>query len=235
MRNLFGLIVALAVFMISSVSYARINGNDPAVLADMYKNPMHYVHIGADNFGMTYYLDRTSVNVQEYAPPNYIIACTKVYHHRTYVGNADEEQAGYTSERVNRYKYDYASRKMYVERYDSVGNPYWEYLAPLTDEQQRTMSGGAARGYERAVAQGEIAFFVAYRISFYERPTTEVAKQFITHGRSCMMPLIKLNLSDTNDGTTHTSHEYNHKTNQIEVWQYTYNKATRKFDSKRIG
>ena len=197
MRNLFRLIIALTLFVTSTVAQARSISDDPAVLADMYKNPMHYVHIGDDNFGMTYYLDITGIYVHEYSPPDYIIACTEVYHHRTYIDGADEEQAGYASDRTTRYKYNYASREMYVEKYDSAGNPRWEYLPPLSDEQQRKMSGGVLRGYERLVAQGEIAFFVAYGISFYEQPATTASENFIVHGRSRMIPLLKLDLSDT--------------------------------------
>lgn len=238
MKNLLGMLIALMVLMTSSVACARIYGNDdPAVLNDMYENPMHYIHIGSDNFGLSFYLDRTTVNVHEYDPPNYVIAFKNVYH--LFTPDLDQkvlkEYAGYAYDGIRRYKYDYSSRKMYVEKYDSTGNPYWELLAPLSDEQQRKMIGGEIRGYERDIAQGEIAFFLAYGISFYEHPETDASENFIINGRSRMMPLLKLNLLNTTNDTTHTSHEYNHKTNKIEVWQYTYNKATHKIDSKRIG
>ena len=130
--------------IISSVSYAGIYGDDdPAILSDMYKNPAHYVHIGSDNFGLSFYLDKTTVNVHEYAPPNYIIAFKTAYYHlaESPGKKSAEEHAGYTNDGIQRYKYDYSNRKMYIEKYDANENSYWEYLAPLSEEQQRKMSG----------------------------------------------------------------------------------------------
>lgn len=226
------LLVGILIMYFSNI-YAGIFGESrPEVLEDMYKNPSHYVRIGTENFGLSYYLDKTTINVHEYAPPNYIISFKTVYHHID--SRSKKEDAGYSTENMTRYKYDYTTRKMYVEKFDSNQNSYWKYVdvSPLSSEQQRRMSGQDFRNRSREIAGGEIAFYLAYNIRFYDEPI--IAEDFIKYGRSRMIPLAKLNLSDTNDGTTHTSHEYNHKTNQIEVWQHKYNKLTKSFDSKRI-
>lgn len=227
--------VVLSVLFVAQSAFALPFGEEsPEILADMYKNPAHYVCIGTDNFGLSYYLDKTTINVHEYAPPNYIIAFKTMYHLLASDGRNVSEHAGYSRNPIIRYKYDYSSRKMYVEKFDSAGNSYWKYVdvSPLSKEQQRKMNGGDFRSRAREISSGEIAFYLAYNMSFFDEPV--MAKDFIENGLSRMIPLQKLNLSDTRNGDTQTTHEYNHRTNQIEVWQHTYNKNTKSFDSKRI-
>lgn len=234
--KIFGsLILGLMLLMNASVTYAtRYGESDPAMLADMYKNPARYIHIGSDNFGLSFYLDKTTLESHEYAPPIYIIAFKRVYHlsSESPGKKGADEYAGYNGG-VRRYKYDYSYRKMYIEEYDKNGNPYWEKISPLTKEQVRNMSGGDIRYHERKITAGEIAFYLVYGISFFEQPTYG-ADNFINRGIHHIIEPANLPNLENNTPEKQLSYYYNHRTNKIEVWQRTYNKNTQSFDYKKI-
>ena len=238
MKIFCSLILGLIFLLNTAVTYAtRYGEEDPAMLADMYKNPARYIHIGSDNFGLSFYLDKTTVESHEYAPPIYIIAFKPVYHLFTpdLEQRIEVEYAGYTANGVQRYKYDYSTRKMYIEKYNQNGNSYWENIAPLTKEQMSHMIGGDIRYHERKLTAGEIAFYLVYGMSFFEQPTYGAA-DFINNGISYMIPLLHSTLPKIEGNTPEkqSRYYYNHRTNQVEVWQWTYDKNTGKGDLKKI-
>ena len=237
MKKIF--ILTFMLMMIAANCSATIHGDDnPEILEDMYKNPSNYVNIGTENFGLSYYLAKNTINVEKYAPPNYIISFKMIYHLLT--PDRDRkikvEYAGYANNSTIRYKYDYSSRKMQIEKYDENNNPYWSDVdvSPITPEKSKKMNGQDFRNREREIGGGEIAFYLAYKMSFFDNPI--IAKDFINDGRSKMIPLLNYGLPKLK----HTSdkqlsrYEYNHNTNQIELWQYTYNDSTKDFSAKKI-
>ncbi len=237
MKIFCSLIVGLMLLMNTAVTGAtRYGESDPAMLADMYKNPARYIHIGSDNFGLSFYLDKTTIESHEYAPPIYIIAFKPVYHllSESPGKKGADEYAGYNGG-IRRYKYDYSSRKMYIEEQDSNGSSYWKNISPLTKEQISHMNGGEIRYHSKLITAGEIAFYLVYGISFFEQPTYGAAN-FINLGISSMIPLLHSTLPKFEGNTPENqfSYYYNHRTNQVEVWQMTYDKNTRKSDFKKI-
>lgn len=107
-------------------------------------------HMGA------WYVERSSLVVQSYNPPNYIIAVNVIYAHsaiddvQDFYNGGEGVAVGIT---IYRFSYDWDSRKMYVDN----GSQEWEYLNPW---------GCWAETGIRMPA-GEMAFALAYGLKFY--------------------------------------------------------------------
>ena len=93
--------------------------------------------------GVGYYVQRSSLNVEQYKPPIYILSI-KVY----YVNDADRGGTRLSQPTTLRFRYDWDSRAMYS---DSAGK--WNYIDP--------------KQYASNVAIGEMAFYIAYGKKFY--------------------------------------------------------------------
>ena len=108
------------------------------------------------HMGTAWYVDRSSLVVQSYNPPSYIIAVNVVSAHSA----IDEERDFYhggegtvTGIKTYRFSYDWDSRSMYVDN----GSQGWSYLNPW---------GSWAETGIRMPA-GEMAFALAYGLRFY--------------------------------------------------------------------
>lgn len=114
-------------------------------------------HLGGDsNFilcdghmGTAWYVDRSSLNVEKYAAPQYIIAVNVVS-----VNDADRGNTSISRVKTYRFFYNYNLRRMYV---DTDGNSNWRYLDP----------NGSWADTEISMPSGEIAFALAYNLKFY--------------------------------------------------------------------
>lgn len=153
---------------ISSITYAGVNGeNDPAVLAAIYRNPTNYVRYGGQSTGVSYFIEKDSINVHKYAPPNYIISVMTVF----YASNGMTSPGFMETARYRgdvRYAYDYSQHTMYIERIDENGNSVWEYIDPSAYGSFESYKSGR----DAIIAAGEIAFYLAYNMSFYESPVS---------------------------------------------------------------
>lgn len=134
--------ISVFVLALSSVVFAynpyptHINNNPNYILID-------------GHMGTAWYLDRSSLVVQKYAPPQYIIAANVVT-----VNRADEGNTDISSVRTLRFFYNWDLRQMY---WDRTGNDGWSYLSPR---------GSWAETGIRMPA-GEMAFYLAYGLKFY--------------------------------------------------------------------
>jgi len=189
--------------------------NSDAILADMYANPDKYIRYGGASIGLSFLIDKTSINVHKYNPPEYIISVREITHYNS--GRNDKyEQIEYDG--YIRYRYDYAKKRMYKEVKDNNGILKWELVDP-----------SASKSYhdDNWVSLGEIMFYLAYNMSFYDKPI--IAKEFINDGLSGL-PMTKL----PNGGDNMIWHYYNHRTKQIEWWKHTYDKRTKKDGFVRV-
>ena len=122
-----------------------------------YSNPYPKYLGGDTNFilvdghmGTAWYVDKSSLNVQMYEPPQYIIAinvCT--------VNNADRGNTEISNVQTMRFLYNYDLRRMYIDRH--TGSDDWRYLNPRGSWAETGVSMPA----------GEKAFELAYGIEFY--------------------------------------------------------------------
>lgn len=142
MRKFVSVLFGILMMMMASVvmaygSYpAHLNGDDTFILCD-------------GHMGTAWYVDRSSLTVQSYAPPQYIIAVNVVS-----VNKADEGNTSIASVRTCRFFYNYAERRMYVDR---TGDSDWRYLDPR----------GCWAETGIVMPAGEIAFALAYQLKFY--------------------------------------------------------------------
>ena len=207
MKKIISLLAGILLILLlttNAFAFGKIANSD-AILTDMYANLGKYIRYGGASTGLSFLIDRTSINVHKYNPPEYIISARQITHFNS--GRNDKyEQIEYDG--YVRYRYEYDKRKMYREVKNDNGVLKWELVDP-----------SASKSYhdDNWVALGEIMFYLAYNMSFYDSPI--VAKQFINEGLSGL-PMTKL----PNGGDSSIWHFYNHKTNQIEWWKPVYNK-----------
>ena len=207
-------ILLVALFAPNAFAFGKIANSD-TILADMYANLGKYIRYGGASTGLSFLIDRTSINVHKYNPPEYIISARQITHFNS--GRDDKyEQIGYDG--YVRYRYEYDKRKMYREIKNDSGLYAWELVDP-----------SASKSYhdDNWVSLGEIMFYLAYNMSFYDTPI--VANRFINEGLS-RLPMTRL----SNDGDSSIWHLYNHKTKQVEWWKYAKNQRTQKDEFIRV-
>ena len=139
MKKWFAVLVMFCALLLSSVAGAYspyLNGDSNFILCD-------------GHMGTAWYVDRSSLVVEKYAPPQYIIAvnvCT--------VDNANNGNTEISKVQTLRYFYNWNLREMYADR---DGNSNWRYLDPHGSWSKTGISMPA----------GEIAFALAYNLKFY--------------------------------------------------------------------
>lgn len=214
MMRKFLLTVILLLIAMTAMAFPRVSNSDD-ILRDMYATPSKYIRYGGASTGLSFLIDRTSVNVHKYAPPQYIIAARKITHF-----NNGQHGEAIEADEIIRYSYDYNTKKMYVEERDNNGNNTWRYINPA-----------ASKSYhdDNLISAGEILFYLAYNMSFYDNAATLTSYQFINEGLSGL-PLVNL----PNDGDDTIWHFYNHKTNQIEWWKHVYNQKSKTSDLVKV-
>ena len=102
--------------------------------------------------GGGYYVDRSSLVVKQYKPPVYIIAVDVVS-----VPDADSGKTKISTVKKYHFMYRYDQRNMYVPMEDPNSDLDWKYLKP----------NGTYAETGVAMPAGEIAFYLAYNMSFY--------------------------------------------------------------------
>lgn len=111
-----------------------------------YLNGDHNYVICGGHMGYGCYIDRSSLVVQKYEPPIYIIAVRLIT-----VADADRGNTAIEHENIARFMYNWETRKMYQLHGDS-----WHYIKPV--------GSMAETGHYFA---GELAFYMAYHMKFY--------------------------------------------------------------------
>ena len=143
---------------------------DSQLLEDLKNNPQNYIENGIypDHIPETFWIFKPSLEVQQYAPPKYIISINRVmYINEPYT-------AAY---RIGNYKflYDYNEQKIYLEKMDSNHQPYWEYLEPKFVSRNIPLS--------KHLEAAELAFYFAYKQSFFKKPLYKSLKNYIKNGK----------------------------------------------------
>ncbi|WP_407398483.1 hypothetical protein [Anaerovibrio sp.] len=161
------LIVCMLLLATTALAFPKVENSD-AILADMKANPSRYVRFGGASVGQHYYIDKISINVHKYEPPEYIIAARWVT--RSYVIAGENVYEDIRLDTTMRYKYDYDQRKMYFETTDENGNLIWKHIDPSLSKSYHD---------DNYIAAGEILFYLAYNMSFYDKIATHCAREYI--------------------------------------------------------
>lgn len=148
LKRLILILVGMVILAFSAVTSANyptyLNGNRNLILCD-------------GHMGVAWYVDRTSLNVQRYDPPQYIIAVNVVTASSAYNNEEDFYNGGkgrITDVKTMRFFYNWNLREMYI---DTTGKDGWRFLPP--------MGSWAETGVSKPA--GEIAFYLAYKMKFY--------------------------------------------------------------------
>ncbi|MBR1421157.1 MAG: hypothetical protein IJ575_08935 [Selenomonadaceae bacterium] len=197
----FCLMIAMIFSMLPTIVHAT---DSDVLLADMYAHPENYIYYHSMGLGTglraSDYINRNSIDVQEYDPPNYIIAFNRIMQDVNANLGTIRESA---RDRITRYSYDLDSKKMYIEKCED-GVCHWEYLDPAQMNYSRFIEGD--------IAGGELAFYLAYHQSFYDEFKSLIVKRFVEEGTS---PVRLINFE-----VDSTSCIYNHVTHELEFWRY---------------
>ena len=160
MKKLFSIFIMLGIMMISTTCFAS--------LYEDLKNDPNYIYYGGAGTGISFFLDKTSINVNKYEPPVYIIAFINMSYSAGFPKGGTPESV---SPKTVWYKYNYDSRKMYLGRQNVDGILSWEYIDPQEVNLNSTLNS--------VVTGGELAFYLAYNMSFYDKPVTFLTKKYI--------------------------------------------------------
>ena len=128
--------------MVATVAFAypaHLNGDPNYILCD-------------GHMGGAYYVDRSSLVVEQYKPPVYIIAVNVVS-----VPDANRGKMKISNVKTYHFMYRYDQRNMYVPMEDPNSDLDWRYLNPK----------GSYAETGVAMPAGEIAFYLAYNMRFY--------------------------------------------------------------------
>ena len=151
------------IFMAGNYASAHRVPNGDEILADMYANPQNYIYFASASTGFSFYYYKPSLDVQQYSPPNYIIAARVIDRH---VGPGES----IWNDSIIKFRYDYNSRKMWAETFDNNRNLIWKEIDPIKSQNYHD---------DNWVAAGEVLFYLAYNKSFFDKPVTEPAKSIV--------------------------------------------------------
>lgn len=133
---------------IEAVGFLPLNAAADNLYPDYLNGDSNYI-LCDGHMGYAWYVDRSSLTVQKYEPPQYIIAVNVVT-----VPNADRGNTAISEVRTYRFFYNSDLGQMYV---DSRLNDNWRYLDP----------NGCWAETGIVMPAGEIAFALAYHMKFY--------------------------------------------------------------------
>ena len=166
-------ILALMICMSTICMAGPLGENNPVALADFHQNRSNYIHCGGQSTGITYHVYKNSIHVDKYAPPNYVISLKLCFYASNgMLGENFRDLARYID---TRFSYNYSERKIYVERFDEKGNPYWAYIDPKIINTFE----GYKKNWDKDMAAAEIAFYLSYNMSFFDKPVSKYAEAYI--------------------------------------------------------
>ncbi|MBR4382470.1 MAG: hypothetical protein IKP64_02820 [Selenomonadaceae bacterium] len=171
--KIFRLVVAslfLAALMISS-SVSAVDRN-------YFNGDKTYVSYGGVGMGALGFIDRSTLTVEKYEPPIYIISVD------TFLWNPDFEKGKSVNDLRHkghcRFKYDYANRKMYIYAPKGVQgykSRYENHYKTMKIQADTTIDWSGDWAYidphvfygegSQPVKAGETAFALAYKLKFY--------------------------------------------------------------------
>lgn len=149
MKKWTALFTAIILFLLAGTVFANypahLNGNSNFILVD-------------GHMGRAWYVDKSSLVVQKYEPPIYIIAVNVITAESAYGNERDFYEYGGAGKIIGvktyRFFYNWDKTAMYL---DTTGHDGWRYLKPLGCWAETGISMPA----------GEMAFYLAYNMKFY--------------------------------------------------------------------
>lgn len=160
MKKLFSMFIMLGIMMFSTTCFAS--------LFEDLKNDPNYIYYGGGGTGLSFFMDKSSLIVNKYEPPIYIIAFIRMDYSTGFPKGGVPESV---HPKVIWYKYNYNLRRMYWCKSNIDGDFSWEYIDPKNANIDSALNS--------IITGGEIAFYLAYNMSFYNKPVTFLTKKYI--------------------------------------------------------
>ena len=160
MKKTFSVFILAGIMLFSTTCFASI--------ADDLENNPNYIYYGGAGTGISFFMDKTSIKVNKYEPPIYIIAFINMTYSAGFPNGGRPESV---IPKTEWYKYNFDSRKMYFGKQHVDGTFSWEFINP-----QEANTNSAINSM---VTGGELAFYLAYNMSFYDKPVTFLTKKYI--------------------------------------------------------
>lgn len=176
-KNIFICLMAVAMLLASSTASEAMSkiANSDFILADLHAHPNSYIRFGGHSIGCSYYMSKSSIAIQKYEPPTYILTVQTYDHMNVITPELPEGRIEYISHaKVLRFKYDYDTRKIYVEETDRNGAKHWEYIDP---KRMNDNDYSYHRGMWAKLVAGEMCFYLAYNMSFFDKPYSHELKE----------------------------------------------------------
>lgn len=167
MKNFISFCALLIVtFMFGNVSAEVYEQN---FADDMFAHPKNYfyVGIGASSTGDSIYAIKSSVNVKKYAPPNYIISIDRVQFWPVYEPVRKKPSATFANTVI--FHYDYKNKKIFIEVDENK----------LNEINLNDANNDSRRSQKSYIFLAEIAFYLAYNQSFFDKPLTDLMQKYI--------------------------------------------------------
>lgn len=180
MKKFISLCAMLIVTFMSSIVSAEVDSQ--TLLNDIKNNPQNYFYIGSAGTGLMIYISKSSVNVQKYAPPKYIISVDWIIRSSRSIKEGENwrEIEGARIGGTHRYLYDYNERKIYAEKFDDKQNANWEFL------DTKFANGGVMSSISTNINAAELIFDFAYNQSFFNEPVSDTYKYYIKNKKSLL-------------------------------------------------
>ncbi|WP_278967468.1 hypothetical protein [Megasphaera elsdenii] len=141
--------IAAAIFLLCLCIIPLTNSQ---ASAPIYLNgDPNFVRIDS-HYDAAYYLDRSSIYVRKYAPPEYEIVANICYVRNALSGNTD-----IASVTTTEFKYDISNNRNWKMYYSYPDRSYWQYMEP-----KYTYSKNGI-----VLPAGEMCFYLEYNIPFY--------------------------------------------------------------------
>ena len=173
-KTIFICLMAVAMLLASSTASEAMSkiANSDFILADLHAHPNSYIRFGGHSIGCSYYMSKPSIAIQKYEPPTYIIAVQAYYHYTD--GTIRNNTEHIYDAKTLRFKYDYSTRSMYIEETDRNGAKHWEYIDP---KRMNDNDYSYHRGMWANLVAGEMCFYLAYNMSFFDKPFSHKLKE----------------------------------------------------------
>ena len=156
------------IIFVTAVNIGFAYPNNPATMKALKSNPQNYIYYGYTGPGGSLYIDKSSINVERYAPPHYVIKFKAI----SYDVFSSRK---YANEHWEKYYYNYNTKEMFHETTDGNNNPV---LKPLDEKKYSKLPANQMC----LLNGGEIAFYLAYKINFYGEPISVTLKSYLKSG-----------------------------------------------------
>ena len=165
--------ISLCAMLITTFMFSIVSAevDEQNLVNDMFAHPKNYFYAsaGATSTGDSIYAIKSSVSVKKYAPPQYIISIKTLQYFPIYQPARSKPSVNLQGEKT--FHYDYKNKKILGEGYE--GKLY------ELDLNKANKYGMFERSASKEIFLAELAFYLAYNQSFFDKPVSDLLVKYI--------------------------------------------------------